>query len=396
MEKYNIQKSDVALVRNATTVTVTHSDDTNGITYKGYVEDEAGNFNTCNITFKKDTTAPTCTITKTNTGTTSGVTTAVACSDSGSGCDTNKNPTGESSLKENKTYTVYDTLGHTGTCTVTVTSQGQKRTRSCTAGKRCEGAGCETYKSCTNSACGVNQYKSCTHADCGCETYKRCSGAGCETYKSCANSACGVSTYKRCSAAGCETYKSCANSACGVSSYKTCKNSACGTETKTYSGTTPRCDDGCISMGGASDLGSGQFRWNCTCYKSCATSACGVSSYKSCRTSGCGCETYNRGSSCGAETYKSCRTSGCGCETYKRGSTCGCETNKTCRTSGCGVESYKSCRTSGCGCETYQTSASKCGCSTWGDFGGWSNNASCSAGESTDHGTITECRTIYN
>ena len=84
------------------------------------------------------------------------------------------------------------------------------------------------------------------------------------------------------------------------------------------------------------------------------------------------------------KTYSTCRDTACGCETYKRGSVCG-------------VESYKTCRTSGCGCETYKRNASKCGCETWSSsWSSWTNASSCTAGESSDHGTIRECRTVYN
>ena len=532
-------------------------------TYTAKVKNGAGTIGTCTFNVTNiDKTAPTCTVSKSNTGTTTGVTTTVTCNDTGgSTCDTSRSQTGETGKKNGTyTYTVYDKAGNSGTCSVTVVAQTQQRTKSCSSGNRCTGAGCETYKSCTHSECGVNQYKSCAHSECGvasykrcsaagCETYKscthsecgvnqykscatsgcgvasykscansacgvnlynRCSSAGCETYYSCANSACGVASYnscatsgcgvnlyKRCSSAGCATYKSCSNSACGVASYKSCYTSGCGSTTSTKSGTNPSCPmgQGC-SMGGAASLGSGMYRWSCTCHKYCANSACGVSSYKTCRTSGCGCETYNRGSACGVESYKTCansacgvasyntcrtsgcgcqtynrgsacgvesyktcrtsgcgvesyntcrnsacgcqtynrgsacgvesyktcrtagcgvesyntcrnaacgvesyntcRTSGCGCETYKRGSSCGVESYNTCRTSGCGVESYKTCRTSGCGCETYKQNISTCGCASWGSFGSWTNVNSCSAGESSNHSTTTECRVVYN
>ena len=41
------------------------------------------------------------------------------------------NPTGDTGLKRGKTYTVYDNAGNSGTCSVSVTAQRQKRTKSC-------------------------------------------------------------------------------------------------------------------------------------------------------------------------------------------------------------------------------------------------------------------------
>jgi prepilin-type N-terminal cleavage/methylation domain-containing protein len=71
-----------------------------------------------------DKTGPSCSTSKSNTGTTSGVTVKVTCSDpsangnSGSGCEwsskTYKNVT------SSKSYTVYDILGNSGSCKVTV------------------------------------------------------------------------------------------------------------------------------------------------------------------------------------------------------------------------------------------------------------------------------------
>lgn len=66
----------------------------------------------------KDDIAPTCSITKTSTGSESGVSVKVTCSDAGSGCATGTQT--DSGLKSDKTYTVYDDVGNVGTCTASI------------------------------------------------------------------------------------------------------------------------------------------------------------------------------------------------------------------------------------------------------------------------------------
>ena len=85
------------------------------------IYDKVGNKNTCTYNVYVDTTAPTCSISKTSTGGTGGVGVGISCSDSNSGCKSD-NPTSGSSLKSNTTYTVYDTAGNSGTCSVSITS----------------------------------------------------------------------------------------------------------------------------------------------------------------------------------------------------------------------------------------------------------------------------------
>ncbi len=69
----------------------------------------------------KDVTPPTCTVAKSNTGSTAGVTTTVTCVDNESGCKSD-NPTGDTNLTSSKNYTVYDKEGNSFTCSVSVTS----------------------------------------------------------------------------------------------------------------------------------------------------------------------------------------------------------------------------------------------------------------------------------
>ena len=207
--------------------------------------------------------------------------------------------------------------------------------------KVCETAACG-YKSCATSSCGVKEYNTCQNAAFG---YMKCDNPACgANYKTCRDSACGVESYKSCRTSACgvesTTYKSCRASACGVESttYKSCANQFCGIKSTTYkSCAASSC--GCSVYRSPKILG-------CKTYKTCRDAACGVEStvYNSCRTSACGVESY---------TYKSCRTSSCGVEstTYKScaNSACGVSSYKSCATSACGVLSYKVCETAACG-----------------------------------------------
>ncbi len=83
--------------------------------------DNAGNCSAKSKTMIKiDKTAPSCTISKSNTGSTSGVTVKVSCSDSGSGCYESSST--DSGVKSGKTYTVKDNVGNSKSCSVSVSS----------------------------------------------------------------------------------------------------------------------------------------------------------------------------------------------------------------------------------------------------------------------------------
>lgn len=77
---------------------------------------------------KIDKKGPSCTVSKTKTKTKDGVSVKVSCSDNGGpgggiGCDTSRGGYGtHTGLKSNKTYTVYDKLGNSGTCSVSISS----------------------------------------------------------------------------------------------------------------------------------------------------------------------------------------------------------------------------------------------------------------------------------
>ena len=112
-----------------------------GYTFKGWYKEEAYTNKVESSTIVKtasnhtlyakwvDDIKPTCSAVVTTTSwSTSGVSTSVSCSDAGSGCKSG-NPTGDTGLKSNKTYTVHDNAGNSNTCSVTVSSKKQKRTR---------------------------------------------------------------------------------------------------------------------------------------------------------------------------------------------------------------------------------------------------------------------------
>ena len=69
-----------------------------------------------------DKTKPTCSVSKSDTKTTSGVTVTVKCSDKGSGCTSSSSK--HTGVKKKTPYTVKDNVGHTGSCTVSVSSYG--------------------------------------------------------------------------------------------------------------------------------------------------------------------------------------------------------------------------------------------------------------------------------
>ncbi len=121
------------------TTKLTQTTDTTSVTYYGYVKDKAGRTNSCNITFKKDSTKPICTITSTgsqgtNNWYTGNVTISITNTDETSLVkewdlkDTNSasyNKTNSLTLSTDTTSKTYygfvkDNAGNTNTCNHTV------------------------------------------------------------------------------------------------------------------------------------------------------------------------------------------------------------------------------------------------------------------------------------
>lgn len=233
-----------------------HSMDTDNVEYRWYIEDKAGNKETCKKTANVyvDKKAPTCTTSKSNEGTTSGVNVSISCNNVGNGSNVTC-PSSENEVKSSQTYTVRDAAGNTSTCNVSVTSQSQKRTNTCSTGKRCSSASCETYTECKNSACGT----------------EKCNCSSCYTTK---NTCVGgyvdkiiYDTGDSFSSQDCYNKQGVVDSSgrrCIKSEWNSCKT-----------GSPDECVYGCG-----------------TCNKTCRTEACGIESYNSCRTSTCGCEIW--------------------------------------------------------------------------------------------------------
>ena len=127
--------------------------------------DMAGNKVTVNIVADMDRSAPYCSTSKSNTYTEEGVTVNMTCGDGESGvhCPCGFNETtatcvAESGVKASKFYSISDTAGNGGGCSVAVSVQVQTRTSSC-----------NTYNSCANSACGqCTDYSNCTSSTYSC------------------------------------------------------------------------------------------------------------------------------------------------------------------------------------------------------------------------------------
>ena len=206
------------------------------------IYDKANNSTTCNSTIKYDSSSPGCSIAKSNTYTTGGVTLSTSCWDNG--------PSGVSScggthygVRSSRTYNVYDYAGNGNSCSIAVYSKQQKRT--CSSCARCAGAGCQTANTCTNRCCGTY-----TTYDTWCDCY----GTG----------DWGVTDYQGFYAATGASYKASCWYGAGIQVYsctasyhyhtnpKTCTSiRCCGCQT--YNQSCPTC--GCASWGGWYDSG---------------------------------------------------------------------------------------------------------------------------------------------
>ncbi len=222
---------------------VTHSSDTGGVSYGGRVKDNAGNESSCSTSFKKDSTAPTCSSSKGNTWTTAGVTISYSCGDNLSGvavCPPNK-----SGVKSSvAAATVKDNAGNTASCPgQSVSPQTQYRTRTRTAAT-CTRSCCGRYQS-GSYACGCAQYR-CRYCFIGetqgaggmCKyTYgSSCAGSLGSDYpllgKSCTrNKYCAIYSNRTCTDAGCCGYNSWSGWTAWGSGYW-CNNATCNSESR--------------------------------------------------------------------------------------------------------------------------------------------------------------------
>ena len=116
---------------------VTHTADTKSVKYNGYVQDNAGNTNNCNTSFKKDATKPTCSISASTSSSTLDLTLKMTGKDSMSGLASspyswiNQNSFGKNNtytVKSNGTYNGYvkDNAGNIGSCSRNVSNVVRK------------------------------------------------------------------------------------------------------------------------------------------------------------------------------------------------------------------------------------------------------------------------------
>ena len=187
-----------------------------------------------------DTTAPTCSV-SVSSGTISmsgsdnyglayisaqgkGITTGSTYKSTGSACDSG---TASSSLSFSSTITnmdrssvtitgtVRDCAGNQNTCTTTVTRVIQKRTATCSSGKGCKEAGCQTRNYCRDKSCGCDTFNDWgSYSACNIPSYAAVSN----DYTQC--SKCNNGFYQ-CHTRTCNTYKSCQNSNCSCATYYT-------------------------------------------------------------------------------------------------------------------------------------------------------------------------------
>ena len=181
-----------------------------GVSAEGYtkhtwtISDNAGNSRTCKaVGIKLDRSAPSCTSSKSNLYTSTGVTASFKCSDNPSKSNSKvaSCTATQKGLKSNKKYSIKDNAGNSGTCSVSVSAYTQysKRTRSswwdscatgrntCSGGYDCRGGyvsrsyvidtGCvgrHVDASCASGYTKRNcsQGKSGTSSGCGCDCVK--------------------------------------------------------------------------------------------------------------------------------------------------------------------------------------------------------------------------------
>ncbi len=302
----------------------------------GKVKDKAGNEVTCpGSTVKIDKTAPTCTPEKTTINSTSGVSASFTC-DSNLGGSTTNCPGNVSGVTSTTSYTVTDSAGNSNTCSLTVSNKNQKATKSCSAGGTCADNSFGTHD-CNCSKCDGD----CNHWKNGdCNHWKN---GSCNHWKN-------GSTCARWNSAPCTSWTSTVSytTSAGVSGSSTCQTGS----------TKAAAEAGC---------------------NNCVNSACGGGPY--CRSSSCSASCSSYGTATCAAYEQVCDGWDQVCDGWEQV---------------CDGWEQVDCNCSQC--PNNGTSASVCGCATWGNYGDWSDDASCTATtevESTDHGTTYKCRKLY-
>ena len=353
---YELKNTNSASYKGTTTGTQT---ETKGITWYGFVKDEAGNKSTCNSgSFKVDTTAPTCTVNRSGTAGRnnwyrSNVSLSLSTNDNMSGVDTydlkstnsasyNKNTTATITYETNKINWygfVKDKAGNTNSCSTTfgidktsptVRSEGHSESTTWCTGKR-------VSASCSDDRSGVYDYGTSRSTVSSTVRYTCEDNAGntdsmtkhftvvdkkCVTYNSCRHSSFGCAEYSR-------TLKTCLESSSTQSQKASAKNTC--SELNGKGSKTCEARSGCIYR--QQTCAGEHWVYSCpnntwtlsgkTCYKTVYSyswsttttknSSCTVGSSFTCNSSNAD-KAYT--SSCSCNYYNSKAAYPCSCNTY--------------------------------------------------------------------------------
>ena len=212
-------------------ITTSHTTDTTGTSYTGYIKDNAGNNSSCSVTFKKDGTNPTISWSVNHSldgdgsyHSSSGISVTGTCHDATSGTSgkttkTISSPTPSSGSTVNATCE--DNAGNS----MSFTSPSYKVKKEYY--NNCDKCGCATYRECTHRDCGTYS------CNCSTSSYKTCSDPYLSGYPSCNSgysSNCGTTGNRdevccTCSKRTCQTCnKKCRTAACGCETCSTCWN----------------------------------------------------------------------------------------------------------------------------------------------------------------------------
>ena len=388
---YNVQESSATLVRNVTTDSNTHSKDGNSITYIGYVEDKAENFNTCSITFKRDATKPKCGFTLTGTKTSSGwYTTDVGIeitthSDNLSGVNSYGTGSLTGSRKFSHTtditgasYTghIKDNAGNTNTCS-TGTFKRDANPPTCgewggestvwTSGDRVisvgctdpNGSGCTKTSYSTTISTGTTSTSSITLTIADNVGHTNTCTKTANVYVDKDDPSCIVEKSNTWEEDGVTTTVSCFDTGSEVAS---CDSGGTRLTEGSYEYSVTDNVGHSSTCSTTVDKQLQKRTWTCRAGISCTDNGCGT------YPCNCGWATCPSG-------YQYYGTSGSSC----------CNAGGVCQ-SGRWV----------CGsCPSTCTLISVCGCANWGSPGPWTAASSCHAGEYDSHNKWDDCRTVY-
>ena len=390
---------------------VEHKTDSDSVIYYGYVEDNAGNYNICNIKFKKDTTKPEC---KSSGDSTKWINTnreiIYGCSDTLSGCLTNDEKyvfdytTKTGTIPE---YTIVDKAGNSNTCEKRVANVYVDKTN-----PECKYDG----ESTTWTKLDRTISYGCSDTDSGCstkienKTFNKTTKVGvipsytikdkagntttCEKHD--------VNVYVDKDRPTCTVEKIDTDKESGVDVKIICSDSDSGCEVESINKFNLKIDQSFNVKDSVGNIGTCSVQIskqilrrdaNCSIYNTCKNSECGYEEYdcSDCKTGKNTCVPgidYGKWGMCSL-TLEECKKIGnnecevCGNEGYYHSRDL---INNPCKT---GENTCKY----GCSKREKTCSTKTCGCSTYGSFGDYYNVSSCK--EETTNIIKTECKTVY-